>query len=83
MKVLFNFLFYLLIKMNKGSFGLNRTGHGGSSRDPNAVMAEIYFCQYLKSEYVQLMKEEDEISLLTWKDANKGAQDAICDVDVI
>lgn len=69
--------------MNNGSFGLNRTGHGGSSRDANAVMAENYFCQYLKSEYVQLMKEEDENSLLTWKYDNTGAQDAICDVEVI
>ena len=69
--------------MNKGSFGLNRTGHGGSSRDPNAVMAENYFCQYLKSDYVQLMKEDDESGLLAWKDAHSGAQGALCDEGVI
>ena len=69
--------------MNKGPFGLNRTGHGGSSRDTNAVMAENYFCQYLKSEYVQLMKEDDESGLLAWKDAHSGAQDALCDEGVI
>ena len=69
--------------MNKGSFGLNRTGHGGSSRDSNAVMADGYFCAYMKSPFAQLMQEEDNRTLQSWKDAHDGAQDAICDVEVI
>ena len=51
-------------KLNDGRYGLNRTGHGGSSREANYDSARNYFVQFLKSPYLQLMSEDDESDLL-------------------
>ena len=70
--------------MNLGSFGLNRTGHdGGAGRENNYNSAKNYFCQFLQSEYVKLMAEDDESDFDTWVRNNEGTQSAICDVEVI
>jgi hypothetical protein len=70
--------------MNLGSFGLNRTGHdGGAGRENNYNSAKNYFCQFLQSEYVKLMAEDDESDFDTWVRNNEGAQSALCDVEVI
>jgi hypothetical protein len=46
-------------------------------------MAEIYFCSFMKSKYVSLMKDEEENNLESWVKANENAMSAICDIEVI
>ena len=46
-------------KLNDGCYGLNRTGHGGSSTEANYDSARNYFIQFLKSPYLTLMSEDD------------------------
>lgn len=70
-------------QMNIGSFGLNRTGHGGSTRDGNVTMTQNFFCNFLKCENVQLMGEEEENNLASWISTKSDAMEAICDIEVI
>ena len=42
-----------------------------------------FFCQYLKSKYINLMAEDDISDFDTWVQNNEGAQNALCDVQVI
>jgi hypothetical protein len=69
--------------MNVGSFGLNRTGHGGSARDSNVAMAQNFFCNFLKCDKVQLMGEEEENNLESWINSKPNAMEAVCDIEVI
>lgn len=69
--------------MNVGSFGLNRTGHGGTTRDSNVTMAQNFFCNILKCDKVQLMGEEEENDLSSWMSTKSNAMEAICDTEVI
>ena len=69
--------------MNTGSFGLDRTGHGGSARDSNYNSGRNYFTSFLKSDYVRLMSEDDDDDLEAWIQQNEGAEFAICDIEVI
>jgi hypothetical protein len=69
--------------LNNGSFGLNRTGHGGSARDSNYNFGRNYFTSFLKCDYVRLMSEDDDDDLEAWIQQNEGAEFAICDIEVI
>ena len=70
--------------MNRGNFGLNRTGHGGGAgREANYNVARNYFKSFLQSEYVKLMSEDDESDLETWIINHPDAEGAVCDIEVI
>ena len=71
------------MSMNMGSFGLNRTGHGGgASRESNYNSARNYFAQYLQSKFVKLMSKE-ETDLESWIAKTPDAEKALCDIEVI
>ena len=71
------------MSMNMGSFGLNRTGHGGGAgRESNYNSARNYFAQYLKSKFVLLMSKE-ETDLESWIAKTPNAEIALCDIEVI
>ena len=66
-------------KLNHGRYGLNRTGHGGSSREANYESARNYFIQFLKSPYLKLMSENDESDFEGWVANTADAESIVCD----
>ena len=69
--------------MNQGTFGLHRTGHGGIGRAGNINAAKNYFKQFLQSDFVKLMNEDDDMELESWIESNITAEAALCDIEVI
>jgi hypothetical protein len=69
--------------LNIGSFGLERLGHGGESRDPNYNATANYFKEFLESESVGLMNEDDENTFEEWVEKNENAQELVCQKEVV
>jgi hypothetical protein len=69
--------------MNIGSFGLDRLGYGGESRDPNYNAASNYFKEFLETEAVGLMNEDEENTFEEWVENNENAQELVCQIEVI
>ena len=69
--------------MNKGNYGLNRTGHGGVGRENNYDTARNYLKSFLQSSFVRLISLDDDIDLETSIANTEKAQTALCNVSFI
>jgi hypothetical protein len=57
--------------------------YGGESRDPNYNAASNYFKEFLESEAVGLMNEDEGNTFEEWVENNENAQELVCQIEVI